>query len=158
MEANYFTILYWFYIHFMASRWKNSGNSGWLFFLAPKSLQMVIAPMKLKDTPWKESYDPPRQHIKKQRHSLSTKVRLVKAMLFPVVMYGCESWTIKKTEHRRIDDIQLWYWRTLESPLACKEIKPVNTKGNQSWIFIERMDAEAETPILWPPDCEELTH
>ena len=78
----------------MEKQWKQ-----WLtIFLAPKSLQMVIAPMKLKDTPWKESYDPPRQHIKKQRHSLSTKVRLVKAMVFPVVMYGCESWTVKKAE------------------------------------------------------------
>ena len=74
---------------------------------------MVIAPMKLKDTPWKESYDPPRQHIKKQRHSLSTKVRLVKAMVFPVVMYGCESWTVKKAECQRTDAFKLWCWRRL---------------------------------------------
>ena len=67
--------------------------------------------MKLKDvTPWKKSYDQPRQHIKKQRHLL-TKVRLVKAMVFPVVMYGCESWTIKKAEHRRIDAFEVWCWR-----------------------------------------------
>ena len=64
---------------------------------------------------------------------LPTKVRLVKAMVFPVVMYGCESWTIKKTEHQRIDAFELWYWRrTLESPLDWKDIKPVNPKGNQS--------------------------
>ena len=63
-------------------------------------------------TPWKESYDQPRQHIKKQRH-LSTKVHLVQSMVFPVVMYGCESWTIKKTEHRRIDAFSLWCWRKL---------------------------------------------
>ena len=63
-------------------------------------------------TPWKESYDQPRQHIKKQRH-LSTKVHLVKAMVFPVVMYGCESWTIKKAECWRIDAFELWYWRRL---------------------------------------------
>ena len=70
--------------------------------------------------------------LKTRGSTLLTKVYLDKAMVFPVVMYGSESWIIKKTEHRRIDDIQLWYWRTLESPLACKEIKPVNTKGNQS--------------------------
>ena len=61
--------------------------------------------------PWKKSYDQPRQHIKKQRHYLPTKIHLVKAMVFPVVMYGCESWTIKKAEHLRIDAFELWYWR-----------------------------------------------
>ena len=64
-------------------------------------------------TPWKKSYDQPRQHIKKQRHYLPTKVRLVKAMVFPVVMYGCESWTIKKAECWRIDAFELWCWRRL---------------------------------------------
>ena len=63
--------------------------------------------------PWKESYDQPRQHIKKQRHYLSTKVHLVKAVVFPVVMYGCESWTIEKTERRRIDAFEPWCWRRL---------------------------------------------
>ena len=63
--------------------------------------------------PWKKSYDQPRQFIKKQRHNLLTKVRLVKAMVFPPVMYGCESWTIKKAEHRRIDAFELWCWRRL---------------------------------------------
>ena len=64
-------------------------------------------------TNWKESYDQPRQHIKKQRHSFSTKIHLVKAMVFPVVMYGCERWTVKKAEHRRIDALELWCWRRL---------------------------------------------
>ena len=64
-------------------------------------------------TPWKESYDQPRQHIKKQRHYFVNKVRLVKAMVFPVVRYGCESWTVKKAEHRRIDAFELWCWRRL---------------------------------------------
>ena len=73
-------------------------------------------------------------------------------MVFPVVMYGCESWTIKKAEHQRIEAFKLWCWRRLESPLNCKEIQPVHTKGNQSWVFIGRTDVEAETPILWPPD------
>ena len=83
---------------------------------------------------------------------LMTKVHLVKAMVFPVVMYGCEIWTIKKAEWR-IDAFQLWCW-TLESPLDCNEIKPVHPKGDQSWVFIGRSDAEAEAPILWPPDVK----
>ena len=87
--------------------------------------------------------------------TLPTKVHLVKAMVFPVVMYGCKSWTIKKAECWRIDA----FWtvlleKTLESPLDCKEIKPLNPKGNQSLIFIGRTDAEAETPTLWPPDAK----
>ena len=64
-------------------------------------------------TPWKESYDQPRQHIEKQRHYFATKVRLVKAMVFPVVMFGCESWTVKKAECRKIDAFELWCWRRL---------------------------------------------
>ena len=63
--------------------------------------------------PWKKSYDQPRQHIKEQRHYLPTKVHLVKAIVFPVVMYGCESWTIKKAEHQKIDAFELWCWRRL---------------------------------------------
>ena len=63
--------------------------------------------------PWQESYDQPRQHIKSRDIILPTKVRLVKAMVFPVVMYGCESWTVKKAEHRRIDTFELWCWRRL---------------------------------------------
>ena len=74
---------------------------------------MVTAAMKLKDTPWKESYDQPRQHIQKQGITLSTNVHLVKSMVFPVVMYGCESWTIKKAECRRLDAFELWSWRRL---------------------------------------------
>ena len=100
--------------------------------------------------PWKKSYDQPRQHIKKQRYSLPTKVCLVKAMVFLVVKYGYESWAIKKAEHWRIDAFELWCWRRLESPLDSKEIRPVNPKGNQPWMFIGRTDAEA--PIPWPPD------
>ena len=92
---------------------------------------------------------------KSRDFTLLTKFRLVKAMVFPVVMYGCESWTIQKTECWRIDDFELWCWTCpLESLLDCKEIKPVNPKGNQSWIFIGRTDAEAKTPILWPPDAK----
>ena len=86
---------------------------------------------------------------------LPTKILLVRDMVFPVVIYGCESWTIKKAECRRIDAFELvGLEKTLESPLDCKEIQPVNPKGNQSWIFIGRTDAEAKTPILWPPDAK----
>ena len=92
--------------------------------------------------------------LKSRDSTLPTKVCLVKAMVFPVVMYGCESWTIKKTEHWRIDAIELWYCRRLESPLDCKEIKPVNPKGNMSWIFIVRTHPEVETRILWLPDAK----
>ena len=86
---------------------------------------------------------------------MRTKVHLIKAMVFPVVMYGCDSWTIKKAECQRIDAFELWCWRkTLESPLDCKEIQPDHPKGNQSWIFIGRIDAEAEISIFWPPDAK----
>ena len=83
--------------------------------------------------------------------TLPTKVRLVKAMVFPVVMYGCESWTVKKAEHQRIDAFELWCWRRLESPLDCKEIQPVHSEGDQPWDFFGRNDANAEAPVLWPP-------
>ena len=92
--------------------------------------------------------------FKRRDITLSTKVCLVKAMVFPVVMYGCESWTVKKAEHQRIDAFELWCWRTLESPLYCKEIQPVHPKGDQFWVSVGRTDVEAKTPILWPPDAK----
>ena len=83
---------------------------------------------------------------------MSTNVHLVKTIVFPAVMYGCESWTIKKTEHRRIDAFELWVLENiLESPLNFKEIQPVHPEGDQSWLFIGRTDAEADIPILCPP-------
>ena len=93
------------------------------FSWALKSLSMVTADMKLEDAcSLKESYDKPRQHIKKQRHHLPAKVSIVKAMVFPVLMYGCESWTIKNAECWRTDAFELWYWRRFENPLDSKEI------------------------------------
>ena len=98
--------------------------------------------------------------LKSRDISLSTKVCLVKAMVFPIVMYGCESWTIEKAEHRKIDTFELWCWRRLLRVLwtarrynqsILKEIQPVHSKGDQSWVFTGRSDAKAETPILWPP-------
>ena len=88
--------------------------------------------------------------LKSRDITLPTKVRLVKAMVFPVVMYGCESWTVKKAERQRIDAFELWRWRRLESPLDCKEIQPVHSEGDQPWDFFGRNDAKAETPVLWP--------
>ena len=85
---------------------------------------------------------------------MPTKVHIVKAMIYPVVTCGCESWTIKKAEHWWIDTFELWYWRTLESVLDRKEIKPVNPKGNQHWIFTGRIGTEVEAPLFWPPDVK----
>ena len=85
--------------------------------------------------------------------TLPTKVRLVKAMVFPVVMYGCESWTVKKAERQRIDAFVVLE-KTLESPLDCKEIQPVHSEGYRPWDFFGGNDAEAETPVLWPPHAK----
>ena len=72
-------------------------------------------------------------------------------MVFPVVMHGCERWTVNKAECRRIDVFELWCWRRLEGPLDCKEIQPVHSEGDQPWDFFGRNDAKAEAPVLWPP-------
>ena len=86
---------------------------------------------------------------------LPTMVHLVKAMVFLVVMYECESWTRKKAERRRIDAFELWCWRRLlRVPWTAKENQPAHSKGDQSWVFIGGTHVEAETPILWPPDAE----
>ena len=93
--------------------------------------------------------------LKSRDITLPAQVRLVKAMVFPVVMYGCESWTVKKAEHRRIDAFELVVLeKTLESPLDCKESQPVHSKGDQPWDFFGRNDAKAETPVLSPPHAK----
>ena len=94
--------------------------------------------------------------IKSRDITLPAKVHTVKAMVSPVVVYGCESWTLKKAEHCTKElMLSMWCWRRLlDSSLYSKEIKPVNPKWNQSWIFIGRTDTEAEAPILWPPDAK----
>ena len=92
--------------------------------------------------------------LKSRDITLPTNVHLDKAMVFPVVMYGCESWTIRKLS---AEDLMLLNWvleKTLESLLDCKEIQAVHPKGDQSWVFIGRTDVEAETPILWPPNAK----
>ena len=85
---------------------------------------------------------------------MPTKVRLVKAMVFPVVMYGYESWTVKKAECRRSDAFNMVLEKTLDSPLDYKEIQPVHSEGDQPWYFFRRNDAKAETPVLWPPHAK----
>ena len=137
----------------MGKQWKQCQT---LFSWAPKSLQMVTAAMKLKDAcPWKKSYDQPRQRTKKQRHYFANKVPTSQS-------YGFSSSHVWMWE---LDHKESWApksWclctvvleKTLESPWDCKEIKLVHPKGNQSWIFIGRTDAEAETSILWPPDAK----
>ena len=93
--------------------------------------------------------------LKSRDNTLSTNISLVKAMVFPVVVYGCKSWTIKKAEHVRIDVFELWCWRKLLTvSLDCKEIQPVHPKGDQSWVIIGRIDVDGETPIFWPPDAK----
>ena len=105
--------------------------------------------------PWKESYDKPRQWIKKQRHHFADKDPYSESYGFPVTMYWCENWTIKKAWAPKNWCFQtVLLEKTLKSPLDCMEIKPVHPKGNQSWAFIGRIDAEAEAPILWPPDAK----
>ena len=104
--------------------------------------------------PWKKSCDQPRHHIKKQKHYFAKKSPSVKAMTLPVVV--C-MWELDYTESWVPKNWCFWtvvLEKTLESPLDCKEIQPVHPKGNQSWIFIRRTDAEAETPILWPPNVK----
>ena len=136
----------------MANRWGHNGNSDRLYFGGtPKSLQMVTVAIKLKDT-WKKSYD---SLLKGRDFTLLTKVRLVKAMIFPVVMYWCESWTIKKAECQRINAFELWCWRRLlrvrwtarsSNQSILKEISPEYSFG--------RTDAEDEAPVLWSLDVK----
>ena len=105
--------------------------------------------------PWTKSYYLPRQHIWKQRHYLVNKGLSSQNYCFIVVMYGCESWTIKTAECQRTDVFELWCWRRLlRVPWTARKSNPFNPKGNQSWIFIGRTDAEAEAPILRPPDAK----
>ena len=93
--------------------------------------------------------------LKSRDITLPTQVCLVKAMVFSVVMYACESWIVKKAECRRIDAFELWCWRRfLRVPWTAKRSNQSDSKGDQSWVFIGRTDVEAETPILWPPHAK----
>ena len=143
----------------MTNRWENDGNSNRLCFLGLQNhCRWWQQPWNSKMlAPWKKSSDQPRQHVKKQNHYFADKGSSRQSYVFSssdVVMWEWdykESWVLKN-----------WYlWtvvleKTLESPLDSKEIEPVHSKGNQSWRFIGRTDAEAEAeaPILWPPDAK----
>ena len=109
--------------------------------------------------PWKKSYDQPRQHIKRRDITLPTKVHLVKVLVVPVVMYGCESWTVKKAECQRIDAFELWCLRRLlrVSWTARRSNQSILEEISPEYSLERRMDAKAETLVLWPL-CEELTH
>ena len=135
----------------MENRW---GNSERLYcFGLQNHCRWWLQPWNWKTlAPWKKSYDQPSSILKSRDITLPTKVCFLKAIVFPVVMYGCESWTVKKAECWRIDAFELWFWRRLlKVPWTAR-------KSNQSilkeikWIFIWKADAEAETPIIWPPD------
>ena len=139
----------------MGKHWKQWET---LFFGAPKSLQMLTSAMKLKDAcSLEESCDPTRQHIKKQRHYFANKCPSSQSNGFS----SSHVW-MWKLEYKQSWVLKNWcFWtavleKTLESPLDCKKIQPVHPKRNQSWIFFGRTEAEAETPILWPPDAKNL--
>ena len=141
----------------MGNRWGNSGNSvrlyfGGLKFAADGDCSHEIKRRLLLGRKVMINLD---SIFKSRDITLPTKVHLVKAMVFTVVMYGCETWTVKKAECRRIDAFVLWCWRRiLESPLDCKEIQLVHSEGDQPWDFFGRTDAKAETPVLWLPHAK----
>ena len=141
----------------MANRWGNSRNSDRLFLgskiTADGNCSYEIKRHLLLGRKAVASQD---SILKSGDMTLPTKVWILKDTVFLVVMYGCEDWTIKKAECQQINAFELWCWRRLlRVPwMDSKEIKPVSPKSNQSWIFIRRIDAEAETPILWPPDVK----
>ena len=141
------------FCYFKANRWGNNGNSDRLYFLGLQNqCRWWLQPWNQKTlAPWKKSCDQPGQHIKKQRRYFANKICIVKAIVFPVVTYGCESWTIRKAECQRIGAFELWCWRIfLRVPWTAR-------RSNQSFlkeispVFIGRTDTEAETPILWAP-------
>ena len=146
----------------MANRWGKSGSRDRLFSWVQKSLQMVTAAMKLKDA-WslERKLWQTDSILKSKDISLPTKVCLVKAMVLPVVMYGCDSWTIKKVECQRIDAFKLMLEKTLESPLDCKEIKPVNPKELNLEYSLEGLMLKLKIQyfghLMWRDDSLEKT-
>ena len=135
----------------MGNRWGNSGNR--LKITADGDCSHEIKRRLLLGRKVMTNLD---SVFKSRDITLPTKVCLVKAMVFPVVIYGCESRAVKKPERRRIDAFELWCWkRLLRVPcLDCKEIQPVHSEGDQPWDFFGRTDAKAETPVLWPPHAK----
>ena len=145
----------------MGNRWGNSENSVRLYFGGSKITADGDCSQEINEktlAPGKKSYDQPRQLIKKEKHYFANKVHLVNAMIFPVVMYGCESWTLKKAEHQRIDIFELWWWRRLlRVPWTARRSNQSILKENSPGCSLDRIpwtDVEAETSILWPPDAK----
>ena len=140
----------------MANRWGNNGNGDRLYFLGLQITAYGDCSHEINRCLLlgRKAMTNLENVLKIRDIILQTKVHLVKPMVFPVVMYGCESWTIKRAEHWRIGAFELMLEKTLESPLDCKEIQPGHPKGNQSWIFIGKINTEAEAPIIWPPDVK----
>ena len=138
----------------MANRWGNSENSDRLYFwgglkiTADGECSHKIKIHLLLGRKVMTNID---SILKSRDITFPTKVHLVKAMVFPVVMYGYESWTGRKLRPKNWCFWTVVLQKTLENPLDCKEIQPVHPKGDRSWVFIGRADAEAETPVLWPP-------
>ena len=135
----------------MGKQWKQCKT---LFFGAPKSLQMVTAAMKLKDALLlgRKVMTNLDSIFKSRDITLPTKVCLVKVMVFPIVIYGCESWSIKKAECQRIDAFEMWCWRRLlRVPWTARRSKQSILKEISPGNFFGRNDAKAETPVLWPP-------
>ena len=143
----------------MSNRWGNMETVRDFIFGAPKSLQMVTAAMKLKDAcslEWRVMINL-NSILKSRDIILPTKVHLVKALVFPIVMYGCDSWTIKKAKELMLLNCGAGedFWESLGLQ---GDLKPVYPKANKSWIFIGKTDAEAETLNTLATWCEELTH
>ena len=139
----------------MGNKWENSGNSGWIYFLGSKITADGDCSHEIKRRLLLGSYDQPRKHIQKQRHYFANKGP-------PSQGYGFSSghvwiWELNCEESWVPKNWCFWtvvLEKTLESPLDCKEIQPVHPKGDRSWVFIGRTDAEAETPIFWPPHAK----
>ena len=145
----------WSY-HFMANRWGNNGNSG-RHFLGSKITADGDCSHKIKRCLLlgRKAMTNLDSILKNRDITLQTKFCLVKAMVFPVVMYGCESWTIRKAEGQRIDAFELWCWRRLLSApwIARRSNQPILKEISPEYS-LEGLDAEAEPPILWPPDAK----
>ena len=141
----------------MANMWGNSVNSVRIYFLGSKitadgDCSHEIKRRLLLGRKVMTNLD---SILKSRDITLPTKVRLVKAMVFPVVMHECESWTVKKAERQRIDAFELWCWRRLlRVPWTARRSNQVHSEGDQPWDFFGRNDAKAETPVLWPPHAK----
>ena len=141
----------------MVNRWGNNVNSDRLYLGGSKITADGDCSREIKKmlAPGTKSYDQPRQHIKNRDITLPTKVHIVKAMVFPVVMYGCESWTIKKAEHQKTDAFELWYRRRLlRVPWPTSRSNQTILKEISPECSLEEPMLKLKLPTLWPPDAK----